>query len=80
MGGSREKFDICVYPRLGKAVMADEGFPGGGGDGKGEGQEGQEQEGFAMAQVPLFPHLYGTDREWEQAKAEAEGKEEVRKE
>jgi uncharacterized cupin superfamily protein len=53
MGGSREKFDICVYPRLGKAMISDEKFP-----------DGKE---FTMAQVPVFPHLYSTDREYEQA-------------
>jgi len=60
MGGSREKFDICVYPRLGKAMISDEKFP-----------DGKE---FAMAQVPVFPHLYSTDREYKQAQGKGKGR------
>ena len=59
MGGTREKFDICVYPRLGKARIADERFSNGKED--------------AMAELPVFPHFYKTDREYEHAKRVQKG-------
>lgn len=52
VGGSREKLDICVYPRLGKANVSDEAYRG----------------GSAMARVPTFPHFYQTDGEYEEAR------------